>query len=97
MRVFIAMVAVLVAIPLGAHAQYETYEEYQAVQEREAARDLAYQQREEMLDLQRKEVQAQQQMADEMYNMRQDQYWRDAEDREERRKRERRRWLESLP
>jgi hypothetical protein len=97
MRVFIAMVAVLVAVPVVAHAQYESYEEYQAAVEREAARDLAYQQREEMLDLQRKEVQAQQQMADEMYNMRQDQYWRDSEDREERKKRERRRWLESLP
>lgn len=97
MRVLIAMVAVLVAVPTWAHAQYETYEEYQAQMEREAARDLAYQQRQEMLELQRKEVQAQQQMADEMRDMRQDQFWRDFEDRQERKELERRRRLDRIP
>ena len=84
MRVFIAVVAVLVAGPVVAHAQYESYEEYQAAVEREAARDLEYQQRQEMLRLQRESVEAQKQQAYELQEMRQDQYWRDVEDRQER-------------
>jgi hypothetical protein len=94
MRVIIAIVAALVAVPTGAHAQYETYEEYQADMDRQAARDQAYLDRREMLKLQREAVEAEKQQAYELQEMRQDQFWRDARDRQERE--EQRRW-DALP
>jgi len=94
MRVIIAMVAVLMSVPTGAHAQYETYEEYQADMDRQAARDQAYLDRREMLKLQREAVEAEKQQAYELEEMRQDQFWRDARDRQER---EEQRQFDRLP
>lgn len=94
MRMVILALVMCVAVPTLAHAQYETYEEYQADQEKEAAREIAIQQRREALDLQRQQVEAQKQAADELREMRQYQYWRDVEDRQER---EKQRQFDRLP
>ena len=94
MRMVILALVMCLAVPALAQAQYETYEEYQAAQEKEAAREIAIQQRREMLDLQRQQVEAQKQAADELREMRQYQYWRDVEDRQER---EKQRQFDRLP
>ena len=66
---------------------YKSYEDYERAMDREADRDYARYQAREQLKLQREEVEAQQQTAHELHEMRQNQYWRDVEDRMERDKR----------
>lgn len=103
MRIIIAAVSMLVMAPI-AQAQwddedpggktYRTYQEYQRAVDRQADRDYARQQANERLELQRRQVEAEEQTSYELNQMRQDQYWRDAEDRVER---EHRRRLNLLP
>lgn len=101
----IILLALGLLVPCLSHAQsdefddpmygsYRTYQEYERAVDRQADRDYARQQANERLELQRRQVEAQEQTNYELHEMRQDQYWRDAEDRQER---EHRRRLNILP
>lgn len=99
------MLALSLLAPCLVHAQsdefedpmygnYRTYQEYERAVDRQAARDYARQQADERLEIQREQLEAQREMNYELNQMRQDQFWRDAEDRSER---EHRRRLNILP
>lgn len=101
----IVLLALGLLVPCLSHAQsdelddpmygsYRTYQEYERAVDRHAARDYARQQSEERLEIEREQLKAQREMNYELNQMRQDQYWRDAEDRQER---EHRRRLNILP